>query len=190
MSHILLFPKIYNLAVCHTIKANQQKSIPCYPTINSQWFLERVENVNIKHYIKHSSPWQWYGYYFDSANFWANFICRSLSMFKYDKYITNSLILTQYINKTYQHKNKCLLLTTRFPKRRWRKHKSNTPVTQSPRKSLNLGSRAYHLHYCCAQQNYLLSNILRFVHEFFFVRIFNVMQLILVKLSGILCINI
>jgi hypothetical protein len=31
-SHILLFPKIYNLAVCHTIKANQQKSIPCYPT--------------------------------------------------------------------------------------------------------------------------------------------------------------
>jgi hypothetical protein len=33
MSHILLFPKIYNLAVCHTIKANQQKSIPCYPTI-------------------------------------------------------------------------------------------------------------------------------------------------------------
>ena len=118
MSHILLFPKIYNLAVCHTIKANQQKSIPCYPTINSQWFLERVENVNIKHYIKHSSPWQWYGYYFDSANFWANIICRSLSMFKYDKYITNSLILTQYINKTYQHKNKCLLLTTRFPKRR------------------------------------------------------------------------
>ena len=34
MSHVLLFPKIYNLAVCHTIKANRQKSIPCYPTIN------------------------------------------------------------------------------------------------------------------------------------------------------------
>jgi hypothetical protein len=32
MIHILLFPIIYNLAVCHTIKANQQKSIPCYPT--------------------------------------------------------------------------------------------------------------------------------------------------------------
>ena len=24
--------------------------------VNSQWFLEQVENVNIKHYIKHSSP--------------------------------------------------------------------------------------------------------------------------------------
>jgi hypothetical protein len=43
--------------------------------VNSQWFLEWVENVNIKHYIKHSSPWQWYSYYFDSANFLANFIC-------------------------------------------------------------------------------------------------------------------
>ena len=46
------------------------------------------------------------------------FICRSLSMLKYDKYIINSLIITKYINKTYQHKNKCLLLTTRFPKGR------------------------------------------------------------------------
>ena len=27
-------------------------------------------------------------------------------MFKYDKYITNNRILTKYINKTYQHKNK------------------------------------------------------------------------------------
>ena len=77
-------------------------------TVNSQWFLEQVENVNIKYYIKHSSPWQWYGYYFD-ANFLTNFIYRSLSMFKYDKYIINSLIITKYINKTYQHKNKCLL---------------------------------------------------------------------------------
>ena len=25
-------------------------------TVNSQWFLEQVENVNIKHYIKHSLP--------------------------------------------------------------------------------------------------------------------------------------
>ena len=25
-------------------------------TVNSQWLLERVENVNIKYYIKHSSP--------------------------------------------------------------------------------------------------------------------------------------
>ena len=39
-------------------------------------------------------------------------------MFKYDKYIINSLIITKYINKTYQHKNKCLLLTARFPKGR------------------------------------------------------------------------
>jgi hypothetical protein len=30
-------------------------------------------------------------------------------MFKYDKYITNSLIITKYINKTYQHKNKWLI---------------------------------------------------------------------------------
>jgi hypothetical protein len=37
-------------------------------------------------------------------------------MFKYDKYITNSLIITKYINKTYQHKNRCLLLTARFHK--------------------------------------------------------------------------
>jgi hypothetical protein len=37
-------------------------------------------------------------------------------MFKYDKYITHSLSITQYINKTYQHKNKCLLLTARFQK--------------------------------------------------------------------------
>ena len=34
-------------------------------------------------------------------------------MFKYDKYITNSLIITKYINKTYQLKKKCLLLTAR-----------------------------------------------------------------------------
>jgi hypothetical protein len=25
-------------------------------TVNSQWFLKQVENVNIKHYKKHSSP--------------------------------------------------------------------------------------------------------------------------------------
>jgi hypothetical protein len=37
-------------------------------------------------------------------------------MFKYDIYITNSLIITKYINKTYQHENKCLLLTARFRK--------------------------------------------------------------------------
>jgi hypothetical protein len=41
-----------------------------------------------------------------------------LPMFKYDKYITNSIIITKYINKTYQHKNKCLLLTARFKKGR------------------------------------------------------------------------
>ena len=61
-------------------------------------FLEQVENVNIKNYIKHSSPWQWYGYYFNSANFLTNFIWRRLSIFKYYKYITNSLIITKYIN--------------------------------------------------------------------------------------------
>ena len=30
-------------------------------------------------------------------------------MIKYDKYITTSFIITGYSNKTYQHKNKCLL---------------------------------------------------------------------------------
>ena len=40
-------------------------------------------------------------------------------MFKYDKYITNSLTITKYINKTYQHKNKCLLLTAMFQKGRY-----------------------------------------------------------------------
>jgi hypothetical protein len=49
-------------------------------------------------------------------------------MFKYDKYITNSFIITKYINKTYQHKNKCQLLTARFQKERQLKRKSNTPV--------------------------------------------------------------
>jgi hypothetical protein len=38
-------------------------------------------------------------------------------MFKYDKYITNSLIITKYINKTYEHKNKCLLLNHQVSKR-------------------------------------------------------------------------
>jgi hypothetical protein len=85
-------------------------------TVNSQWLLERVENVNIKYYIKHSSPWQWYGYYFNSANFLTNFIYRSLSMFKDDKYITNSLIITKYINKTYQHKNNVYLWQLGFQK--------------------------------------------------------------------------
>jgi hypothetical protein len=32
-------------------------------------------------------------------------------MFEYDTYSTNSIIITQYINTTYQHKNTCLLLT-------------------------------------------------------------------------------
>jgi hypothetical protein len=34
-------------------------------------------------------------------------------MFKYDKYMINSLIITKYIKKTYQHKNKLVLLTAR-----------------------------------------------------------------------------
>ena len=75
-------------------------------TVNSQWFLKQVENVNIKHYKKHSSPWQWYGYYFNSANFLTNFIWRRLSMFKYNKYITNSLIITKYTkNVSIKHIN-------------------------------------------------------------------------------------
>jgi hypothetical protein len=27
-------------------------------TVNSQWFLEQVEKINIKYYIKHSSPFK------------------------------------------------------------------------------------------------------------------------------------
>ena len=63
---------------------------------------EQVENVNIKHYIKHSSPWQWFGYYFNSANILANFIWRRLSMLKYEKTLQIALSLQnisiKYIN--------------------------------------------------------------------------------------------
>ena len=38
-------------------------------------------------------------------------------MFKYDKYIINSLIITKYINKTYQLKNKCLTFDSQVSKR-------------------------------------------------------------------------
>jgi hypothetical protein len=78
--------------------------------------LTKINCITLKIRSKAELPWQWYVYYFNSANFLTNFICRSLSMLKYDKYITNSLIITTYINKTYQHKNKCLLLTASFPK--------------------------------------------------------------------------
>ena len=111
--HGLYHTKMFRVPVLNTLGGNKAGH-----TVNSQQFLEKIENVNIKHYIKHSSPWQWYGYHFNSANFLTNFIWRRLSMFKYDKYITNSLIITKYINKTYQHKNKCLLLTARFKKGR------------------------------------------------------------------------
>ena len=37
-------------------------------------------------------------------------------MFKYNKHITNSTIVAKYINKTYQHKNKCLYLKPDFKK--------------------------------------------------------------------------
>jgi hypothetical protein len=41
----------------------------------------------------------------------------------------------------------------------------------SHRKISNLGSRVYHLHYCTGKQNYLLSNILRFIgSKLFFTR--------------------
>ena len=38
-------------------------------------------------------------------------------MFIYDNYMADSLIITKYINKPYQHKNICLLLTAGFQKR-------------------------------------------------------------------------
>ena len=50
------------------------------------------------------------------------------------------------------------------------------------RKISNLVSRAYHLHYCTGKQNYLQSNIWRFALKICFERIFNAMQLILVKI--------
>ena len=51
------------------------------------------------------------------------------------------------------------------------------------RKSSNLGSRAYSVHYCTGQQNYLLSNILRFALKICFWVDFYVMQLISVKIK-------
>ena len=52
MSHILLFPKIFNLAVCHTIKANQQKSIPCYPTIIHVVLVDNLIIISVVYLIK------------------------------------------------------------------------------------------------------------------------------------------
>ena len=49
------------------------------------------------------------------------------------------------------------------------------------RKSSNLGSCPYHLHYCTGKQNYLLSNILWFTLKICFWA--NVTQLILVKIK-------
>ena len=52
MSHVLLFPKIYNLAVCHTIKANRQQSIPCYPTINISCQHEsHIQDLDLEHHM-------------------------------------------------------------------------------------------------------------------------------------------
>ena len=91
-------PKMSSLLLFNTYLVMWKYNCEPLWLIAMQWFLERVENINIKHYIKHLSPWQWYGYYFDSANVLANFICRSLSMFKYYRYIINSLIITKYIS--------------------------------------------------------------------------------------------
>jgi hypothetical protein len=72
MQMICAWPTIWTLSGRQTDTGS--KVILFYISNNSQWFLERVENVNIKHCIKHSSPWQWYGYYFESAIFLANYI--------------------------------------------------------------------------------------------------------------------
>jgi hypothetical protein len=53
----------------------------------------------------------------------------------------------------------------------------------SPRKSSNLVSRAYHLHYCTGKQNYLRQIFCDLLLKSAFERIFNVMQLILVKIK-------
>ena len=104
-------------------------------------------------------------------------------MFKYDKYITNSLIITKYINKTYHHKNKCLLLTARFPKGDNSNTNRTHPLHNLPERVQILG----HAHIicitvvhnriiCCQLFCDLLINSA-------FEQILNVMQLILVKLS-------
>jgi hypothetical protein len=53
----------------------------------------------------------------DILDIFLNLLIENL-LFKYDNYITNSLIITKYINKAYQHKNKCLPLNARIQKGR------------------------------------------------------------------------
>jgi hypothetical protein len=111
-------------------------------------------------------------------------------MFKYDKYITNSLIITKYINKTYQRKNKCLLWQPGFQKGDNLNTNRTLPLHNLPKRVQILG----HAHnicitvvhnriICCQIFCDLLINSA-------FERIFNVMQLILVNLRGILSKNI
>jgi hypothetical protein len=107
-------------------------------------------------------------------------------MFNYDKYITNSLIITKYFNKTYQPKDKCLLLTARFPKGDNLNINRTHPLCNLSERIQILG----HPHIICITSvdnriiccqifcNLLINSA--------FEQIFNVMQLILVKLSGIL----
>ena len=112
-------------------------------------------------------------------------------MFRYDKYIINSLIITKYINKTYQHQNKCLLLTARgFQKGDNLNINRTHPLLNLPERVQILG----HAHIICitvVHNRIICCQIFcDLLMNSAFERIFNVMQLILVKLSGILSKNI
>ena len=111
-------------------------------------------------------------------------------MFKYDKYIINSLIITKYINKTYQHKNKCLLLTARFQKGDNLNTNRTHPLLNLPERVQILG----HAHIICitvVENRIICCQIFcDLLINSAFEWIFNVKQLILVKLSGILSKNI
>ena len=104
-------------------------------------------------------------------------------MIKYDKYIINSLIITKYINKTYQHKNKS--------------NQGDNLNTNRTHPLLNLPERVQilgHVHIICitvVHNRIICCQIFcDLLINSAFEPIFNIMQLILVKLSGILSKNI
>jgi hypothetical protein len=109
-------------------------------------------------------------------------------MFKYDKYIINSLIITKYINKT-------IKINVYF----WQQgfQKGDNLNTNRTHPLLNLPKRVQilgHVHIICIT---VVNNRIICCQIFCdllinsaFEQIFNVMQLILVKLSGILSKNI
>jgi hypothetical protein len=107
-------------------------------------------------------------------------------MFKYDKYITNSLIITKYINKTYNIKINVYFWQPGFQKG----DNSNTNRTQPLHNIRERVQILGHAHIICitvVHNRIICCQIFcDLLINSAFERIFNVMQLILVKLSGIL----